>query len=126
MAKTGAFWDTNPMNFGDVVHAQVRKLTRNSAIAIHKYCVDYSPVDSGAYRASWNISEGSPEYKWVGRQNHWSSPLPEPAVPKLSTLFYRTFYVTNGAPYALLLEQGHSDQAPMGVMREALKWAKWN
>ena len=122
MAKTGAFWSSNPTSFGETVHAQVRELTRKRALAIFDFCVDYSPVDSGAYRASWNISEGSPEYKFVGRQPRFSTELPPPARPKLSTLFYRTFFVTNGAPYAGLLEDGWSDKAPAGVVREALKW----
>ncbi len=122
MAKTGAFWDHNPLNFGDVIHAQVREKTRDDALAIYHYCVDHSPVDSGAYRASWNISEGYPEYVWVGRQPRNSAELPEPPTPKLSTKFYRTFFVTNGAPYALRLEYGWSDQAPEGIMRQALKW----
>lgn len=122
MAKVGAFWDSSPQNFGEAIHAQVRTLTRAKALAIFEYCVEHSPVDSGAYRASWNISEGSPEYKWVGRQPRNSRELDPPFAPKLSTLFYRTFFVTNGAPYALRLEQGWSEQAPLGVVREALKW----
>lgn len=124
MAKTGAFWDSDIREFGGVVHAQVRELTRKKALAIFDYCVDHSPVDSGAYRASWSISEGSPEYHWVGRQLRTANELPPPERPaKLSTLLYRTFFVTNGAPYALRLENGWSEQAPMGVVREALKWA---
>ena len=124
MAKTGAFWNSDIREFGDVIHAQVRELTRGKALAIFDYCVDHSPVDSGAYRASWFISEGSPEYRWVGRQPRTANELPPPERPaKLSTLFYRTFFVTNGAPYALKLENGWSEQAPMGVVREALKWA---
>lgn len=122
MAKVGAFWDSSPRNFGEAIHAQVRTLTRKNALAIFEYCVEHSPVDSGAYRASWHISEGSPEYRWVGRQPRNSSELDPPFAPKLSTLFYRTFFVTNGAPYALRLEQGWSEQAPLGVVREALKW----
>lgn len=124
MAKTGAFWSSDITDFGSSIHAQVRELTRQRALAIFDYCVERSPIDSGAYRASWFISEGSPEYKWVGRQPRSGSVLPPPSRPqKLSTLFYRTFFVTNGAPYALRLEHGWSEQAPMGVVREALKWA---
>lgn len=122
MAKTGAFWRSNPTKFGETVHAQVRELTRKRALDIFEYCVDHSPLDSGAYRASWFISEGTPEYRFVGRQPRHAPELPPPETPKLSTLFYRTFFVTNGAPYAGLLETGYSDQAPTGVVREALKW----
>lgn len=123
MAKTGVFWGTNPINFGQAVKAEVYKMTRKTAQTLFDTVVDLSPVDSGAYRASWHVSEGSPEYKWVGRQKTrgWDGDvLDEPSLPKLSTKFYRRFYVTNGAPYALRLEYGWSDQAPLGVVRQAL------
>lgn len=120
--KTGAHWSSSPLNFGQVIEAEVYKRSRDSTIAIFNACIDLSPVDSGAYRASWHISENQPEFKWVGRQPRNASALPEPAIPKLSTKFYRKFYITNGAPYALRLEYGWSDQAPLGVMRQALRY----
>jgi hypothetical protein len=120
--KLGAFWDKNPSQFGEAVGALVYERSRNSTLAIFNHCVSASPVDSGAYRASWHISEGSPEYKWVGRQPRNSTPLPPPLAPKLSTKFYRKFYVTNGAPYASKLEYGWSDQAPQGVLRQAMRY----
>ena len=121
MAKTGAYWDSTPLNFGDVIHAFVREKTRDSALKVFNFCVANSPIDSGAYRASWHVSEGSPEYNWVGKQPRNGNVLSPPPVPKLSTRFYRTFFVTNGAPYAERIEYGWSDQAPRGVMRQALK-----
>lgn len=123
MAKTGAFWDSSPTDFEGSIKASVYKKTRDSAIALFNNCVALSPVDSGAYRASWLISEGEPEFKWVGRQPRNATELPPPsAPPHLSTKFYRSFFVTNGAPYAMKLEYGWSEQAPQGIMRQALKW----
>lgn len=120
--KSGAFWDSSPSSFEGSVSAFVYKRSRDSAIAIFNACVNLSPVDSGAYRASWSISEGEPSFKWVGRQPRNAIELPEPVAPKLTTKFYRKFYVTNGAPYAMRLEYGWSDQAPHGVMRQALRY----
>lgn len=122
MAATGAHWDVSPANFGIGVHALVREKTRKTAIAIFEYCVKYSPVDSGAYRASWTISDYQNDY-FVGRQKPGVVLPPPPTPQHLSTKFYRTFYVSNGAPYALLIEEGHSDQAPSGVVRQAIKLA---
>ena len=123
MAKTGAFWGTSPENFGLAVHGLVNEKTRETAVALFDMCVKLSPVDSGAYRASWNISQDYPDYKWVGRQPRHSGPLPPHYFDKhqLSTKFYRMFYVSNGAPYALKIEEGSSDFAPFGVMRRAIK-----
>ncbi len=120
--KSGAFWGSSPTSFGDGVQAEVYKRSRDATLSVFNNCVALSPVDSGAYRASWHISEGEPEFKWVGRQPRNAHELPEPAAPKLSTKFYRKFYITNGAPYALRLEYGWSDQAPLGVMRQAMRY----
>lgn len=123
MAKIGAYWDSSPANFGQAVHGFVNEKTRDSAVKLFEMCVKLSPVDSGAYRASWNLSMDFPDYKWVGRQPRNSSPLPPPYIDKhsLSTKFYRKFYVSNGAPYALIIEGGSSTFAPFGVMRQAIK-----
>lgn len=121
MAKVGAYWRSSPLNAGRAIHARVYELTRKKAQQLFEMVVDLSPVDSGAYRASWHISEGKPVYRWVGRQPRNAPELEMPIMPQLSTKFYRKFYVTNGAPYAYRLEYGWSEQAPLGVMRNALR-----
>ena len=121
MAKTGAFWSSSPTSFIGRVNARVYELTRSRALAIFEMCVKTSPVDSGAYRASWHISEGSPVYMYQGKPMNRAVVLQAPSAPKLSTKFYRKFYVTNGAPYALRIEHGWSNQAPRGVLRRAIK-----
>jgi hypothetical protein len=122
MAKVGAFWSRSPKEFIGVVNAKVYELTRKRAIDIYEYAVEYSPVESGAYRASWTINEGEPKFFFVGRQPRFQAELDAPPTPiGLSTKFYRKFFVANGAPYALRLENGWSDQAPRGVLRQAIK-----
>lgn len=121
MAKTGAHWSKSPKSFGEAVKASVYELTRDRALAIFDFVVKYSPVDTGAYRASWTISEGSPTYVYAGKPAIRGTVLPAPSAPKLSTKFYRKFYIANGSPYALALEHGWSGQAPYGVLRQAIK-----
>lgn len=121
MAKTGAHWSKSPKAFGEAVKASVYELTRDRAIAIFNYAVAISPVDTGAYRASWTVSEGEPTYFYAGKPASRGATLQPPATPKLSTKFYRKFYVANGSPYALMIEHGWSNQAPQGVLRQAIK-----
>jgi len=122
MAKVGAFWSGSPKEFIGVVNAKVYELTRSRALAIFDYAVKISPVDSGAYRQSWNISEGSPVFFYAGKSSDLLGVLPPPSAPtNLSTKFYRKFFVTNGAPYAMRIEHGWSGQAPLGVLRQAIK-----
>lgn len=121
MAKTGAHWSKSPKSFGEAVKASVYELTRDRALAIFNYAVEHSPVDTGAYRASWTIAEGAPDYFYVGRQLKRGQVMAPPPPPRLSTKFYRKFFVANGSPYALQLENGWSNQAPLGVLRQAIK-----
>ena len=120
--KRGVYWDWNLTSYKRTVDALVYDLTRSKALKIFNLCVAISPVDTGGYRASWTISEGSPANYYVGRQPRGSI-LPPPQTPKLSYLFYRKFYVSNGAPYAQRIEDGWSQYAPNGVMRVAIKLA---
>lgn len=79
--------------------------------------IDRSPVWSGDFRASWNVSEGTPVYieRTDGKPDN-------PTAPPNFTVRARTqfpvFYITNGQPYAERLEYGWSHtQAPYGVVR---------
>lgn len=121
--KSGVYWDWDPRLYSNTVDALVFELTKKKAVAIYNFCVQLSPVDSGAYRASWTINEGSPLYTFAGRQKKGSATLPPPVLPNVSTKFYRKLYVANGAPYADLIEKGYSPKAPAGVMNVAIKLA---
>lgn len=119
--KSGVYWDWDPRLYSNKVNALVYELTRKNAMALFDLCVKLSPVDSGAYRASWTIAEGAPNYYFVGRQKPGMIALAPPSTPNVSTKFYRKLYVANGAPYASLIENGYSPQAPAGVMSVAVK-----
>jgi len=120
--KSGAYWDKSPSDYGEAIHAMVREKTRDTALAVYHYCIDHSPVDTGAYRASWTLTEGYPQNNWVGRQRRNGSVLSPPITPRISTKFYRELYISNGAPYAERIEYGWSDQAPLGVLRQAMRY----
>lgn len=122
MAKVGAFWSRSPADFAGTVNARVYELTRGRAIAIFEHAVEISPVDTGAYRQSWTVSEGAPKVFYAGKPADLKIELPPPSAPtNLSTKFYRKFFVTNGAPYAMRIEHGWSGQAPQGVLRQAIR-----
>ena len=118
--KPGVYWDWNPLDYKKTVDSLVYELTKKRATEIFNLCVALSPIDTGAYRASWSVSENAPLNNYVGRQRR-GSVLPPPSMPKISSLFYRKLYISNGSPYASLIEAGYSPQAPNGVMRVAIK-----
>lgn len=99
----------------DLAEAQVKAY----AGSIFRAAVRLSPVDSGAFRASWRISlnvarddvtAGRPGNAIRGASFRW------PTGFKLGD----TFIISNNQPYAEELERGHSKQAPYGVLSLAV------
>ena len=78
--------------------------------------IEMSPVYRGHFRASWNVSEGAPQFKYTLGGSP-SSPLSGPRFQVRSTKDFPVFFITNGAPYAKKLEYGSSEQAPYGIVR---------
>lgn len=115
MAKTGAFWKNIPTNFTETVKADSRQKAIDMAETILYDVTSHSPVDTGRFQASWRISAGAPIFEFNGPQSgaFRGNAFAYPA--KFDKLF-----VTNGAPYAVPLEFGWSQQAPTGVLRNAI------
>lgn len=90
---------------------------------IVNYCIDNSPVDSGAFRAAWMVSEGTPYFNRIGRQPP-GSVLPAPSFNVQCISDFPIMYVTNGQPYASKLENGYSKQAPYGIAWRAVASAR--
>lgn len=100
-------------DFGDVV--------RKVVFDLHKTVTDISPVDTGRFRASWGVSQfeipndpGEPPGEEVPLSNQESRVNVDDSDP------YSVWYIYNNLPYAQPLEEGHSDQAPAGVLDLAL------
>ena len=75
-----------------------------------------SPVLTGSYRASWNVSEGYPEFKDIENRNE-ANPLGPPTFNVKAKAHFPKFFVTNGRGYALIIENGTYKSAPYGVAR---------
>lgn len=79
--------------------------------------IEASPVWGGNFRAAWNVSQGAPVYKYVDGGTP-QAVLPPPNIVVKANSHFPVFYITNGQPYAKLLEYGWShSQAPYGVVR---------
>lgn len=124
--RRGCYTDIDLDKMSGKIGAMVYHATRQISIDVFNYAVRLSPVDTGAFRASWTINEGSPVYHFVGRQPKGTVlPPPSANIAAISTKFYRKIYVTNGAPYASLIEHsGWSSQAPSGVLKPAIMFAE--
>lgn len=76
--------------------------------------IQRSPVDTGRFRSSWTLQEGTPNVsvKADGKYQH-TPPMPQLALANPFTMVW----INNSLPYAERLEFGSSKQAPEGMVR---------
>ena len=101
-----------PANFSfDVVknaEDQVKKIVMDTVQSL----VVTSPVDTGAYRASHIVSIGSGDYSSRGPE---TNAVQDAAIQAVKFKLGNLVYIQNNKPYAERLENGWSDQAPLGI-----------
>lgn len=91
--------------FAEIVERGLVQAVQTIAFELHERIVMKTPVDTGAARAAWNASIGSPEYVQRGTTAAVAG-MSEPLV----------VWITNAMEYASALENGHSQQAPAGMV----------
>ncbi|WP_336016073.1 HK97 gp10 family phage protein [Acinetobacter pittii] len=87
---------------------QVKKITMDTVQSL----VNLSPVDTGAYRASHIVSIGSGDYGVRGPE---TNAVQDAAIQAVKFKLGSLIYIQNNQPYAERLENGWSDQAPLGI-----------
>lgn len=78
-----------------------------------------APVDTGRYRAAWNLNENTPDTS-VPPAGKGPNSVPAPATPGLAQGIFPVLFLTNALPYAAVLEDGTSTKAPDGILSVAL------
>lgn len=110
--------------FADMLEHEINLVTQKITVDLHKDLVygsavgdptlwkhPYAPAGyvGGRFRGSWEIKL-SPEPTFTPLAT--SYPVPASTLPALS----KVYYITNGAPYAQRLNEGHSTQMPSGTV----------
>lgn len=108
-------------NFADqTVPEEVTKLHRTVALDLLRRVTLKSPVDSGRFRAGWAVSLSQPDPRPVsasGAPILGADQVISNALSELEQLRpYSICWVHNSLPYATAIENGHSGQAPNGVL----------
>lgn len=105
----------------EILPEKISKIQLKLAFDIFAALVRLSPVDSGRYRGSWTMAEGSPDQTV---QPEGPGPFPKPTTPALAVATtwaaLNVIWLANHLPYAERLEEGHSGQAPSGVAAPVL------
>ena len=92
----------------------------NTVIKTANAIVDLSPVDTGRFKANWQITANSPaqqsviDYDELGAETKRALARQARAVARSKET--SVIYITNRLDYAAWLEYGASNQAPAGVL----------
>lgn len=102
--------------------ANVNDLVVKTALTVHSTVVLGTPVDTGRARGSWLVEIGKPaEGTADSPQDFGFGPAFDKARQKLRG--YKPggeVHLTNNLPYIKPLNEGHSKQAPIGFVEEAV------
>ena len=107
-------------DIGDYASQQMEKLLRASVLETDSLLKQASPVDTGRFRASWQVGENSAP-GGIAAEGSYSG------IPPLSRIGYsqeqvgNVYSVHNNLPYAEPLANGHSKQAPAGWVQGVAK-----
>ena len=122
MAKRG--WSNPPGGFAREVESTQNKRLRAAALQALSGVIERSPVDTGAFRSNNRLSVGSADN---GYDLDASSSAPRGSTNGVQAFdeglriigqvkgAFEVIYVQNNLPYAGVIENGSSTQAPQGV-----------
>ena len=121
-------------DIGRYVEQQMEKLLRAAVLDTDALLKQASPVDTGRFRASWQVGENAagfydagPQQEATGAFKDQSKPPGEPEVTGLRKMNYsqerigNVYSVHNNLPYAEPLANGSSKQANAGWVQLAAK-----
>ncbi|AEJ13041.1 MULTISPECIES: hypothetical protein [Pseudomonas] len=115
MAKSRG-WSTPPSLFTGLVEEALAHRVRVIALAMLNEIVLRSPVDTGRFRGNNIVSVGAPVYTSSVNVDPTGSETIQQGVRVMTGLEpYTQVFIQNNLPYAVPLEDGHSQQAPAGI-----------
>ena len=121
-------------DIGDYANSQMEKLLKSAVLDTDTLLKSASPVDTGRFRASWQVGENAagaydagPQQAATGAFKDQTEPPGKPTPPALRRMNYskerpgNIYSVHNNLPYAEPLANGSSKQAPGGWVQGVAK-----
>lgn len=107
-------WKNSPSQFGIKMLKDADEFSKKVAGEMLQQVITRSPVDSGAFRGNHRV--GIDSIDSTENPADTSNPLQKGlATIKSGGGLGKVVYISNSLPYALRLENGWSQQAPIGV-----------
>src|SRR5574343_1572002 len=91
---------------------QTEIMARKVMLDLFSRVIMKSPVDTGRFRANWNVGYGSPD---TTTTESTESALGKVTKEIVSAELGGKIYLSNSLPYSIRLENGWSGQAPAGM-----------
>ena len=121
-------------DIGDYANSQMEKLLKSAVLDTDTLLKSASPVDTGRFRASWQVGENAagaydagPQQAATGAFKDQTEPPGKPTPPALRRMNYskerpgNIYSVHNNLPYAEPLANGSSKQASPGWVQGIAK-----
>lgn len=104
--------------FTKKANMSVEKTIRGTSIKLFSAVILASPVDTGRFRANWQVGGESPETGVKNDSDKSGGKTISEVVAHINgERINLEFTLANNLPYAYKLEYGYSKQAPAGVVR---------
>jgi hypothetical protein len=107
-------------DIGDYCNQQMEKLLRAAVLETDSLLKQASPVDTGRFRASWQVGENAAPGGIAPLGNYGTTP-PLTRIGYGQERIGNVYSVHNNLPYAEPLANGSSKQAPSGWVQGAAK-----
>lgn len=98
--------------FADLIEVRRKHMFQWATLYFWNGFTWLTPVDLGRARSSWNVATGQPDPSFPEEGEYGPPPTPD-----VSGIDGKTkIWVTSNLPYIEPLENGHSQQAPTGMV----------
>ena len=124
----------NVENWGEEAKAKGERLVRALILGLYRDVILATPVDTGRARSNWMLSIDTPNRGTVNADDSGAKKNQHSGRSKAMTMVgdaklrnmgkASRVYISNSLPYIKALEEGHSPQAPNGMLETALKKLK--
>lgn len=101
-----------------------KKVTKNVEATVRRVALDLlgtikilTPVDTGRARSNWHLEVGVRDIVLVEPGGDLPADVSNYRIDK-------TIFISNNLPYIQALEDGHSQQAPKGMVKDAIATVK--
>lgn len=110
-----ARWSQDLQELANRTGLRMDTVIRKATFDLFRSVALKSPVDTGRFRANWNVSYGAPDLTTTESNNQ--ARAVQQAQQALTLPVGGVVSMSNGLPYARPLEYGWSKQAPYGMVR---------